>query len=94
MLGSVRQNDSTATWIAYCTARRGPRQLHVIKNYALHAALHAMMQQCIKCKFTAAHEGSPHNVLHSSSYVTYGTGPFSVYVLMCDGCYTMQSRML
>ena len=39
-----------------------PRQVHVIKDYAV-------MQQCIK--FIAAREGSPHNVLHSSSKFNY-----------------------
>ena len=71
MLDSVRQNDSIATrvtWIALCTCTVQLARVlcsyihvHVIKDYALHA----MMQQCIK--FIAAREGSPHNVLHSSS---------------------------
>ena len=64
VLDSVRQNKMILLLLFAldCALYSAiPRQVHV-KDYALHA----VMQQCIK--FIAAREGSPHNVLHSSSY--------------------------
>ena len=77
MLDSVRQNDSTAPRVSLAgqtfqcyyhnldCALYSTRFVEGLGSYNKNYALHAMLQQCIK--FIAACEGSPHNVLHSSS---------------------------
>ena len=56
------------SYILQCAICRGPRQLRLhCMQYATEIELH-VHTYAVGVAYIAAREGSPHNVLHSSSY--------------------------